>query len=118
MSLLFDYYGGTLTEKQADVYESYHTADLSLSEIAENNGITRQGVHDLLSRAEQSLLDLESKLGFVSRFKDQSIRVNIITAALDEIEQLNNRIFNSPPMEINIKKIRDAMKNLVGNDGI
>ncbi len=115
MSLLYDYYGGTLTEKQTEVYEAYHNADLSLSEIAENSGITRQGVHDLLSRAEQSLLSLEQKLGFVARFQQQKEHAHEISAALNDIQQLNSRVLNSPQLDVSIKVIRDAVAELVGN---
>ena len=52
ISLLFDFYGDMLTEKQRDVVELYYNDDLSLSEIAENEGITRQGVRDSIKRAE------------------------------------------------------------------
>ena len=112
MTLLFDYYGGTLTEKQSDVYESYHNADFSLSEIAENMGITRQGVHDLLSRAEKSLLSLDDKLGFVARFERQKELYDEITLSLEEIDQLNKRSFSSLQLERTIQRIRAAITEL------
>lgn len=59
---LFDLYGGMLTEKQRDVMDLYYNEDLSLSEIAEHEGITRQGVRDSIKRAEAVLLELEEKL--------------------------------------------------------
>ena len=55
MTLLFDYYGELLTEKQKTCFDLYYNQDLSLSEIAEEAGITRQGVHDTLARAESVL---------------------------------------------------------------
>ena len=63
ISLLFDFYGDMLTEKQRDVVELYYNDDLSLSEIAENEGITRQGVRDSIKRAEAQLLEMEERLG-------------------------------------------------------
>ncbi len=70
MSYLLDFYGDVLTEKQRDVMEQYYNDDLSLSEIADNAGITRQGVRDAIKRAEHILLDLEDKIGWAGRYRD------------------------------------------------
>ena len=70
ISLLFDFYGDMLTEKQRDVVELYYNDDLSLSEIAENEGITRQGVRDSIKRAEAQLLEMEERLGLAKRFRE------------------------------------------------
>lgn len=67
MSLLYDYYGGLLGERQNQIFSLYHEDDLSLSEIAELAGITRQGVHDALKKAESQLINYEEKLGLVER---------------------------------------------------
>lgn len=67
-SLLFDYYGGCFGEKQRKIFESYYNDDLSLSEIAENVGMTRQGVSDFIKRTEQQLCDFEKVLGLASKF--------------------------------------------------
>lgn len=64
---LLDCYGAALSEKSRDVLESYYADDLSLAEIAENRGITRQGVHDALRRAETELLSLEAALGLCEK---------------------------------------------------
>ena len=63
ISFLLDFYGDMLTEKQREVIEFYYNEDLSLSEIADNEGITRQGVRDSIKRAEAQLLDMEQRLG-------------------------------------------------------
>lgn len=63
IALLFDFYGDMLTDKQRDVVELYYNDDLSLAEIAENEGITRQGVRDSIKRAESQLLEMEERLG-------------------------------------------------------
>ena len=60
--LLTDYYGEMLTENQRKFIDYYYNDDLSLSEIAENEGITRQGVRDAIKRAETQLFDMEKKL--------------------------------------------------------
>ena len=69
MSLLFDFYGETLTEKQRELFDLYYNEDLSLAEIAEHAGITRQGVRDSIKRAEHALGEMESKLGLVARYR-------------------------------------------------
>lgn len=68
MTMLLDFFGELLTDKQREYYDLYHNEDLSLSEIAENVGITRQGVHDIIVRAENTLCELEEKTGIVRRF--------------------------------------------------
>jgi len=68
MTMLFDFYGDILTERQKEFYDLYYNEDLSLGEIAENYGITRQGVRDVIVRAEAILTDLEDKTGLIRRF--------------------------------------------------
>ena len=69
ISLLLDFYGDVLTEKQRDVMEQYYNDDLSLAEIADNFGITRQGVRDSIKRGEGIILELEEKVGFAKRYR-------------------------------------------------
>ncbi len=71
MSLLLDYYGELLTEKQRTCFDLHYNQDLSLGEIAEEAGISRQGVHDSLVRAEASLIEMEEKLGCLARSRAQ-----------------------------------------------
>lgn len=68
LCLLFDFYGEMLTDKQRELFDLYYNEDLSLSEIAEHAGITRQGVRDAVVRAEHTLTALEDKLHLVSRY--------------------------------------------------
>lgn len=67
-TMLFDFYGELLTEHQRSVYQDAVHNDLSLGEIAEERGISRQGVHDLLRRCDRTLRDYEAKLHLVERF--------------------------------------------------
>ena len=69
MTLLFDFFGDLLTEKQREYFDLYYNEDLSLSEIAENAGISRQGVRDLIVRAENFILETERNTGIVARFE-------------------------------------------------
>ena len=66
LPLYYDYYGKFLTEKQARFFTMYYNEDLSLAEIAREEGITRQGVRDVLERSRKKLYDIESKLGLVA----------------------------------------------------
>ena len=67
MALLYDAYGELLTERQKDLFDQYYNQDLSLAEIAENAGISRQGVYDTLRRTEAILRNFEEKTGCVAR---------------------------------------------------
>lgn len=78
MAVLLDFYGPLLTNIQRDVLECYYDEDLSISEIADNRGITRQGVYDVIRRSEVQLEDIEKKLLLVERFSQ-------VNKALEEI---------------------------------
>lgn len=67
MSLLLDYYGSLLTEKQKTYFDLYYNQDFSLGEIAEQEGISRQGVHDAISRTEAILLSMERAAGCLAQ---------------------------------------------------
>ena len=67
-ALLFDFYGELLTEKQRAVFEEVVLCDCSLSEVAEEHGISRQGVHDMVKRCGRILSGYEEKLGLVHKF--------------------------------------------------
>lgn len=89
MSMLLDIYGKLLTDKQQDVLDLYYNANLSLSEIAEDAQITRQGVRKILIDGEKKLLDYESKLNFLQ------IKLNnnkIIEELMKETEDVNFKV--------------------------
>ncbi len=67
-TMLFDFYGELLTEKQREYFDLYYNEDLSLAEIAETGGISRQGVWDVIRRADQTLHETERKTGILRRF--------------------------------------------------
>ena len=68
MTMLFDFYGELLTERQKEFFDLYYNEDLSLAEIAENAGISRQGVRDVIVRAEGIMQEVEDKTGLIKRF--------------------------------------------------
>ena len=90
MTMLFDFYGELLTDRQKEFYDLYYNEDLSLSEIAENYGISRQGVRDVIVRAENYMTEIEDKTGLIKRFMQLQPHVEKITDAAEQIKQLNN----------------------------
>lgn len=86
-ALLYDFYGELLTTHQKEVYEQFILDDLSLSEIAESAGISRQGVHDLIRRCQRALEGYEDKLHLVERFLSVKEKVSEIGEILDEWER-------------------------------
>ena len=99
ISFLLDFYGEMLTQKQHDFLDYYYNDDLSLSEIAENEGITRHGVRDAIKRAEAQLFDMEQRLGLAHRFTELQKGLNDIKQCADVIYQYN--LDNSLSREIN-----------------
>ena len=69
LAWLTAFYGGMLTEKQREVLALHCEEDMSLAEIAQETGVSRQGVHDMLTRTAQRLVDMEEKLGMAARFQ-------------------------------------------------
>jgi len=67
-TMLFDFFSDLLTEKQREYYDLYHNEDLSLSEISQRVGISKQGVYDIITRAEKVLEEIEDKTGVVQRW--------------------------------------------------
>lgn len=91
ITFLLDFYGDMLTEKQREVVECYYNEDLSLAEIAEEKGITRQGVRDGIKRAEQQLLEMEERLGLAKRFRSVQEELTQICDHALQIEAENER---------------------------
>lgn len=85
-ALLYDFYGECLTEHQKEVYEQFVLEDLSLGEIAKENGVSRQSVHDLVKRCEKTLEGYEEKLHLVERFLSIKEKVQKINTMLDEYD--------------------------------
>ena len=83
-ALLYDFYGELLTEHQRSIYEDAVCNDMSLGEIAEENGISRQGVHDLIRRCDKILQEYESKLHLVERFARAKTQLGEIVALTQE----------------------------------
>ena len=91
MTMLFDFYGELLTERQKEFFDLYYNEDLSLAEIAENAGISRQGVRDVIVRAEGIMQEVEDKTGLIKRFEAQRPHLAGMIAAAAEIKTINYR---------------------------
>ena len=84
LAWLTAFYGGLLTDKQRQVLSLHCEEDLSLAEIAQEAGVSRQGVHDMLTRAAQRLFDMEEKLGMAARFRRMEEGLEACRALLQE----------------------------------
>lgn len=87
ISILCDLYGKLLTEKQLELLNDYYNNDLSLSEIAENNNITRQAVRDNIKKGERKLFEYEEKLSFMKRMLKQEKTIEQVLAELSKIQK-------------------------------
>ena len=104
VALLFDFYRNMLTSRQAESIDLYYNEDLSLAEISEHMGITRQGVRDNIKRAENTLFDTEDRLGLASRFLK-------IKSDLLKIDDIIRDIEASP----NVKSLSDDIKHKIND---
>lgn len=98
MTMLFDFYGEVLTPRQKEFFDLYYNEDLSLAEIAENYGISRQGVRDVIVRAEAIMTDLEDKTGLMKRFMLMQQQVQAILDAAEKIQTVNYRQYDNPEL--------------------
>ena len=99
IAVLFDFYGAMLTEKQKDVIDLYYNEDLSLAEIAEHEGISRQGVRDNIKRGEAYLLELEEKLRFAENY-------HRLVTMLDRVDELAVQIYNVNEKHVYDRRIK------------
>ncbi len=109
---LLDFYGDILSPKQKDFLTLYYDEDLSLSEIAENEGITRQGVRDAIKRAEAQLIETEEKLGLVKRFDDFKKSVDEISECAEKISRENLKCGLSKEISELTVKIRNIASQI------
>lgn len=91
ITLLYDFYGELLTDKQKEVFDLYYNEDLSLGEIAADSGISRQGVRDSIKRAEATLAELEERLGLARRFMETQEDLGRIAQLAKDIQFESDR---------------------------
>lgn len=109
ISGLLDIYGEMLTDKQRDVIDLYYNQDLSLAEIAEHEGITRQGVRDNIKRGEVFLLEMEEKLHFYQKFLRLVSLSDTVRELCEEIDSKNTGAVSSPEIDRCSRMIRELI---------
>lgn len=108
---LFDYYGALLTERQQACIRMHYLEDLSLAEIAEEFHVSRQAVHDILHRAEQTLTDYEAKLGLVERRNREQERLREVISLLDGLPATRRK-------EPGLLRALDAMRSMLTEERV
>lgn len=114
IGILFDFYGKLLSERQYTSIELYYIYDLSLAEIGDELGISRQGVYDTLKRAEQNLYEYENVLGLVNKFNYNVKEIEKIAKITEEIEKESKNINNQTILERS-KELRKIVKKIIDN---
>lgn len=112
MTMLFDFYGDMLTDRQKEFYDLYYNEDLSLSEIAENYGISRQGVRDVIVRAEATLTELEDKTGIIKRFHKMQDDVAALESIVDDIAKHNLQNYQDNTLEALCGQLKTSLSVL------
>ena len=113
MALLFDFYGDLLTDRQKEFYDLYYNEDLSLAEIAENYGITRQGVRDVIVLAEAYLTEIEDKTGLIRRFHTMQSQLREIADCIRQVTDLNDKRLGSDELEVLASRIQSLTDKLI-----
>ena len=108
ISVLLDHYGAMLTDKQREVIDLYYNDDLSLAEIAEQEGITRQGVRDNIKRGEAQLLEMEQKLHAARRFE----RLAALVSEADETLAAIEKDYADPRRVSSVRQVKDLRQKL------
>ena len=103
--LLLDFYGDVLSENQREMMDLYYNEDFSLSEIADEIGITRQGVRDAVRRAEESLDSLEDKLGMIERFERLRAQRAQITSILSDESRSKDAVIKEALQKLEMLEI-------------
>ena len=115
VSLLLDFYGQVLSEKQFQIMDYYYNDDLSLRVISEILGITRQGVHDTIKRSEAFLEELEQSLGLYAKWQRLQQQLESIEGAVKEINCENNRLCKNEAIKSNCLVIEQAIDDMKNN---
>lgn len=111
-ALLYDFYGELLTSHQRSVYEDIVYNDLSLGEIAKEQGISRQGVHDLIKRCDKILQDYESKLHLVEKFTTAREKIRQIITLTEELESSAEAAFGADGEKLWSQAVKEQIRQV------
>lgn len=113
MAMLFDFYGDLLTQRQREFYDLYYNEDLSLAEIAENYGISRQGVRDVIVRAEAAMSEIEEKTHIIRRFHQSQAAIAAIDDAADRLlRAVDARSYDDAMLDALAREIKGSVAKL------
>ena len=113
MAMLYDFYGDLLTQRQKEFFDLYYNDDLSLAEIAENYDITRQGVRDIIVRAERTLEDIEEKTGLIQRHQHTRRCIAVLQELCDQLQALNRaKLESNKEVQLLCMQLQKAIEEL------
>lgn len=112
MTMLYDFYGELLTQRQQEFFDLYYNEDLSLAEIAENYGISRQGVRDVIVRAEGIMTEMEDKTGIIKRFYQMQEQLASASGHLDRIIAINSGKYFDRELDELARSVKETIEQL------
>lgn len=112
MTMLYDFYGELLTERQQEFFDLYYNEDLSLAEIAENYGISRQGVRDVIVRAEGIMTEMEDKTGIIKRFHLMNKQLAEVSEKLDQIISINANKYFDRELDDLAREVKESIEQM------
>ena len=112
MTMLFDFYGELLTDRQKEFFDLYYNEDLSLAEIAENYGISRQGVRDVIVRAEGIMTEMEDKTGIIKRFHLMQKQLNSVSEDVARIVAINESKYFDRELDSLARNVKDTIEQM------
>lgn len=112
MTMLYDFYGELLTDRQKEFFDLYYNEDLSLAEIAENYGISRQGVRDVIVRAEGIMTDVEDKTGIIKRFHLMQKQLSTVAEHMNRIIEINGTKYYDRELDNLAREVKDTVEQM------
>lgn len=109
ISMLYDFYGDLLSQRQKEILGLYYSENYSLGEIAGEYGLTRQGIHETIKRGERKLRDYEKKLKLISKYESDE---RVINNLKDELEQLISMLGDDTRLTTKLKRIKEEIIRL------
>jgi len=112
IAMLHDFYGELLTEKQSRAIDLYYNEDLSLAEIAEPLGVSRQGVRDAIKRGEKQLLEYENKLGLITRFLNVGEKLDSVLKGLKQMRKYESTYIHSAKFAKGLEELEKELSDI------